>query len=63
MVAGPLVDYLANFSNYNVTVASNNIGEATNLARSRNNVIPKLLDITDDTALTKLIDQNDIVVR
>ena len=63
MVAGPLVDFLANFSNYKVTIASNNIQEAHNMVHGRGNVVAKPLDIQDKENLYQLVEHHDIVIR
>jgi alpha-aminoadipic semialdehyde synthase len=61
-VSAPLVEYLVRNPNYTITIASNDIQEANDLANQKSQCLTVQLDITDSEALSKLISHTDIVV-
>ncbi|KAJ1847055.1 hypothetical protein IWW55_000075 [Coemansia sp. RSA 2706] len=62
MVSQPLVDYLARTRDTDITVASNNLDEARNLAYQFPNTQATLLDISDTTTLNNNVKGSDVVV-
>ena len=62
-VAKPLVDYLANNSQYYLTIASNTHQEALLLKKGKDNVKTAQLDVKDIATMETLIKNHDIVVR
>ncbi|KAJ2893235.1 hypothetical protein GGI21_005456, partial [Coemansia aciculifera] len=62
MVSQPLVDYLASTKDTDITIASNDLGEAKRLAYQYPNTEAALLDVSDSAALDLLIRDSDVVV-
>ncbi len=77
-VAQPLVDYFAKKSNVRVVIgrfsccscnpstdvlASNILEEAKAMSRGRENVVGKFLDVGNETNLSEVIKESDVVVR
>eukprot|EP00013_Stygamoeba_regulata_P013978 CAMPEP_0177670150 /NCGR_PEP_ID=MMETSP0447-20121125/23907_1 /TAXON_ID=0 /ORGANISM="Stygamoeba regulata, Strain BSH-02190019" /LENGTH=930 /DNA_ID=CAMNT_0019177237 /DNA_START=53 /DNA_END=2845 /DNA_ORIENTATION=- len=62
LVARPVVEYLCQFRTCNITVASAIPGEAENLTRSRTNISPIVLDVSDEEALSRAVKAADVVI-
>ncbi|KAJ2820312.1 hypothetical protein GGI24_004525, partial [Coemansia furcata] len=62
MVSQPLVDYLASSKDTDITIASNDLGEAKRLAYQFPNTVAAPLDVSDSAALDQLIKDCDVVV-
>jgi len=60
-VTGPLVDYLYK-RGHQLTIASQFLHEAQNLANSRDGIIAKAVDVTDKSAVRQLVAGSDLVV-
>lgn len=62
-VSVSVLEYFKLFSDkYYLTVASNNLEEATKLCSKYNNANPTYLDVNNDDIIEKLVQQNDIVI-
>jgi saccharopine dehydrogenase (NADP+, L-glutamate forming) len=61
-VAKPLVKYLANLKDIQLTVASNQIDEAKKLFENHTNAQTIQVDVNDNLGLSRLISKTDIVV-
>ncbi|KAJ2546874.1 hypothetical protein EV175_005439 [Coemansia sp. RSA 1933] len=61
MVSQPLVDYLAASKDTDIKIASNDLNEARKLAHQFPRTNATLLDISDESALNKLVEDCDVV--
>lgn len=62
-VAGPVVQYLGDRSDFRVTVASNSHAEALAISKlAKNEAIAETLDIADLSRLEKLVEASDVVI-
>ena len=62
MVSRPLVRYLLDHQNYQVTMASRTVSKAKAIINGHPQGNPLALDVTDDTAVENLVSDSDIVV-
>ncbi|PIP80767.1 MAG: saccharopine dehydrogenase [Gammaproteobacteria bacterium CG22_combo_CG10-13_8_21_14_all_40_8] len=61
LVAGPLLEYLHKHQ-YSITLASQFLEEAQELAKGRNHILCKTLNVSDERALSEEVSQHEIVV-
>ena len=62
LVAGPLVRYLLNVDEFDVTVASRTVEKAQKLIGAASNGVAKALNVRDEAALEALISEHDLSI-